>query len=210
MNHSCPLCSSKTALFYKSEKHAFGICENCKLLSRPESNLLNTQAEKARYDNHENTEHSEGYKKFVSPIVQEVLANFNKDSHGLDFGSGPLSVIVAMLNEQDFNCDSYDLFYKNEPSLLEKKYDYITSCEVIEHFRNPKKEFEMLKNILNPNGKLICKTAPYDSSIDFGAWYYKNDPTHISIFQNKTFEWIAKNIGFSSVTIKERVIIFSK
>ena len=45
-------------------------------------------------------------------------------------------------------------------------------------------------------------TDLYDESIGFHKWYYKNDPTHVFIYQKKTIEWIKNNIGFSDVKIE--------
>ncbi|WP_309597799.1 methyltransferase domain-containing protein [Flavobacterium oreochromis] len=86
----------------------------------------------------------------------------------------------------------------------------MASCEVIEHFHHPKKEFQLLKELLVPKGKLYCMTHLYDSSIHFEKWYYKNDTTHVFIYQKETIEWIAKMLMFSDFTIKNRLIIFTK
>jgi hypothetical protein len=51
-------------------------------------------------------------------------------------------------------------------------------------------------------------TDIYDESIDFDKWYYKNDPTHIFMYQRRTFEWIKVNFGFSRVEIEDRLIRF--
>ncbi len=49
-------------------------------------------------------------------------------------------------------------------------------------------------------------TAMYSDEIDFGSWYYKNDPTHVVFYRRKTFEWIKLNFNFSELIIKDRVI----
>ncbi len=51
-------------------------------------------------------------------------------------------------------------------------------------------------------------THLYDENIDFEKWYYKNDPTHVFIYQEKTIEYIAKEFGFSSFCIENRLITF--
>ena len=78
----------------------------------------------------------------------------------------------------------------------------------MEHFYHPKKEFELLSSLLQPKGKLYCMTDLWDKSIDFHKWYYKNDQTHVFIYHEETIRWIQKEIGFSKVTISERLITF--
>jgi len=102
----------------------------------------------------------------------------------------------------------YWLPFHSSPTLLKETYNYIACCEVIEHFYNPKKEFALLKKLLKPNGKLYLMTALFDKTIDFHTWYYKNDPTHVFIYQEKTINWIKNEFDFSAVTIKGRLITF--
>ena len=65
-----------------------------------------------------------------------------------------------------------------------------------------------MRDLLLENGALYCLTDIYDSSIDFHNWYYKNDFTHVFIYQKETLEWIKENIGFSKLEIQGRLISF--
>jgi hypothetical protein len=76
----------------------------------------------------------------------------------------------------------------------------------MEHFKNPQKEFRLLKQLLNPGGALYCMTHIYFAEIEFESWYYKNDPTHIFIYRKETLEWIKLNLEFSSMFIENRLI----
>ncbi|MEF8835931.1 MAG: methyltransferase domain-containing protein, partial [Candidatus Thermoplasmatota archaeon] len=78
--------------------------------------------------------------------------------------------------------------------------------EVIEHFHDPKTEFNRLKDLLLPNGRLYCMTYIYTDDIDFDSWGYKSDFTHAFLYQQETFEWIKENFGFSSLNIDGRLI----
>ena len=44
--------------------------------------------------------------------------------------------------------------------------------------------------------KILKMAAANSNNIDFSTWWYKNDLTHVFIFQEKTFEWIKKELGF--------------
>jgi len=81
---------------------------------------------------------------------------------------------------------------------------------VIEHFHHPFNEFQLLKGLLNPNGKLYCMTDIFSETKDFATWYYKNDPTHVIFYTEKTLQWIQKNIGFKRVTIENRLVQFTR
>lgn len=172
---------------------------------RPDSEL-----EKLRYQEHINDVENEGYQNFVSPITSAILKDFLPINKGLDFGAGTGPVISKVLRDNNFSIVQYDPFFHNYPILLNDKYDYIACCEVMEHFYHPKKEFELLRHLLQPNGKLYCMTDLYDESIDFSKWYYKNDQTHVFIYHKKSIDWIQKNIEFSDVTVDGRLITFSK
>ncbi|MFP5471753.1 MAG: class I SAM-dependent methyltransferase, partial [Bacteroidia bacterium] len=156
-----------------------------------------------------NNSNDKGYREFVSPIIERIKKDFSSTHSGLDFGSGKDSSILKILKESNYNIRPYDPFFIDETSLLEQHYDYITCCEVIEHFHHPKKEFALLKNLLKQKGKLYCMTHIYSPDINFETWYYKNDPTHVFIYQNKTFEWIKNEFGFSDIKIHNRLITFS-
>lgn len=202
----CPLCNSKGELFYKEE---FFQCSTCGGIFKNQELLLDAQNEKERYELHSDDTNDLGYQKFVSPIINEVIKDFTHDDIGLDFGTGQSQIVARLLGDKNYNLKVYDPFFAPIVENLQQKYDYITSCEVIEHFNNPHKEFTLLKSLLKEGGKLYCMTHLYDESIDFSKWYYKNDVTHIFIYQAKTVAFIKNHFGFSDFTIDKRLIILS-
>jgi SAM-dependent methyltransferase len=205
----CPLCESKSDLFYQKGK-TYHICRNCKGIFLNKDYFLSPVSEKLRYETHNNDVNDSRYQEFVSPITINVLNDFNNNHIGLDFGAGTGPVISKILKDNNFQIKQYDPFFFNDKSLLNSKYDYIVSCEVVEHFHNPKKEFELLSSILNKSGKLYIMTDIYDSSINFEKWYYKNDPTHVFLYQNTTFEYIKDSYNFNDCKIQDRLIILDK
>lgn len=80
----------------------------------------------------------------------------------------------------------------------------------MEHFHEPLKEFKMLQKMLLANGKLYCKTAVFANQKPFEDWYYKDDPTHVFIYQEATLHWIQKNLRFSKVSILDKLIVFER
>lgn len=164
--------------------------------------------EKERYELHQNDITDVGYQNFVSPIINAVKNNFYTDSIGLDFGAGTGPVISKILNDDGYKVRQFDPFFFNDINALQLKYDYIICCEVIEHFHSPNKEFELLKKLLKPKGHLYCMTHIYTKEIDFINWYYKNDNTHVFIYQSETLMNIKASYHFSSLTIVDRLATF--
>jgi len=205
MKKNCPLCNSLSDKFYQ-DTQTYYRCPTCHGVFVDVDDLPNEDEEKQRYELHDDDTEDEGYRRFVSPITDSIVKDFPKELSGLDFGAGTSAVISKVL--KDYNISNYDPYFHNYPKLLKDKYDYISSCEVIEHFYNPYKEFKLLKSMLKPHAKLYLMTDIYDEKIDFASWYYKNDPTHVFLYSKKTFDWIKDEFGFLDVNIKKRLITF--
>lgn len=209
MSQHCPLCNSTAKLFYNGKHQTYYQCDTCFGIFLLRDSRPSRQIEITHYRQHNNDVEDKGYQTFVSPITEAILHDFNANDKGLDFGAGTGPVISKMLTDHGFSIAQYDPYFHNYPELLKQQYDYIASCEVIEHFFDPRKEFTLLKSLLKPQGKLFCMTHIYDESIDFASWYYKNDPTHVFIYHANTIGWIKKEFAFSDVMIANRLIVFS-
>lgn len=209
LSNICPLCTNQGDDFYEKNNLRYYKCPVCDGIYMDNQLWPNKEAEKLRYQTHNNDVNDRGYQQFVSPITSAILINFSTSDMGLDFGAGTGPVISKILNDNNYNIKQYDPYFHNKPKLLTEKYNFIACCEVIEHFYNPLKEFQLLKKMLIPNGKLYCMTDIFNKSIDFNQWYYKNDPTHVFIYQQKTFEWIKKEFRFTKVEVEGRLITFT-
>ena len=209
MKNPCPLCNCASEMFFQNNKILFHKCTNCKGVFLDKKLLPNPKTEKLRYFKHENNIEDIKYQQFVAPITNLILNDFTKNHKGLDFGAGTGAVISKILKDNNYSIKLYDPFFHNHTSLLKQKYDYIACCEVIEHFHNPNKEFELLKSLLTPNGKLYCMTNIYNKTINFIGWSYKNDPTHVFIYQKETLNYIKKEFGFENIIINNNLVVFS-
>ncbi|MBT8263085.1 MAG: class I SAM-dependent methyltransferase [Bacteroidia bacterium] len=208
MNH-CLLCHSEsTALFFEGNSHLFYKCSNCGTVFRDPDTFISVEDEKARYLTHNNDVEDERYQQFVSPITASVLKDFTSKATGLDFGAGTGPVITKVLKDNGYHIELYDPFFHPDNTVLERTYDFIVCCEVIEHFHNPLEEFKLLKRLLNPGGKLYCMSDILVSIQEFDKWYYKDDPTHVIFYSEENLQWIRKASGFSNVFIDNRLIIF--
>lgn len=209
ITENCPMCKTKSPLFYSSKKKRFFECSHCLGIFASKDFLPDDALEVERYTAHNNDVNDPRYREFVRPITSHIEKYFGPTHKGLDFGSGTGPVITVYLREKGYEIETFDPFFDNRPEVLNHTYDYIACCEVIEHFHKPHEEFKKLRNLLKPNGKLFLMTDPYHDAIDFQNWYYKNDPTHVFLYRNETFQWIQKEFNFKSVEIKGRLIIFS-
>ncbi len=208
MKNYCPLCNSDSEIFYQFKKRLYYQCNNCSGIFVDKNLIPNKEAEIKRYKEHKNDVNDENYQQFVSPITSAIMRDFSQEDKGLDFGAGTGPVISKVLKDNNFKISLYDPLFHNYPNILESQYNYIACCEVIEHFHNPPKEFNLLKKLLLENGKLYCMTSLYDKSIDFHNWNYKNDLTHVFIYHENTIHWIKKHFGFSKALIEGRLITF--
>lgn len=213
MNHKtnpvCSLCNCTTSLFSEFKQRLYYKCNNCEAILLHPEHYMSFENEEKHYSFHNNDVEDQGYQNFVSPITSGILNSFTKEDFGLDFGAGTGSAISKVLQDNNYQIKQYDPYFHNYPELLNNQYDYIACCEVIEHFHHPAKEFNLLRKLLKPNGKLFCMTHLFDNSINFEQWYYKNDHTHVFMYQKETIEYIAKQFGFSEFSINNRLIIFS-
>lgn len=206
----CPLCNTQLkTIFFSEKEQIYYKCPGCDAVVKDNKLYLPSQAEKERYQLHNNDIFDPRYREFVSPITNAIRKDFlSEDAIGLDFGAGEGSAITQVLKENNYQLNLYDPFFYPDKSVLNRTYDYIICCETMEHFHFPYKEFTLLKGLLKPYGKLYCMTHILRETISFPDWYYKNDPTHVFFYTEKTLYWIAESLGFKKVVIEDRLIVF--
>jgi len=167
--------------------------------------------EKAEYDKHENQIEDEGYRRFLSRTLEPVAAKVEPNSRGLDFGCGPGPALAQMFRECGFEMSVYDKYYADDESVFDSHYDFVTATEVVEHLKNPMLEIERLWSVLKPLGILAIMTKRVKDLDGFACWHYKNDPTHIIFFHEKTFAWIAKKLDAQlSIESPDVVLLIKK
>jgi hypothetical protein len=199
----CRLCAQKNTKLFFQQPHGLNIywgCDICGLIFMDPKNYLSPEKEKEHYLTHNNDVNDPRYQNFVADVVDYVKQNVShKESRGLDYGAGTGPVISELLAREGYQIDLYDPFFypfKIEP---DAQYDFVVSCEVVEHFHKPLLEFSKLKNLLKTGAPIVIKTQPYEISVDFSTWYYRRDPTHVVFYRPQTFEWIKENLGFQKI-----------
>ncbi len=216
----CPLCHSHDCEIFhddnqrtdkKFNQHRlYYQCFRCKLIYLEPKQLPTSDIEIKKYNEHTNNPLDQGYRAFLNMLIKPLMNKLDEADCGLDFGSGPGPTLSVIFKEHGFIVDDYDPYFKNDQELLCKTYDFITSTEVFEHFFEPKKELELLLNLLNPQGYLGVMTKLYNESIDFNNWYYRRDSTHVIFFTEETFKWISDTYSLRVEILGDNVIILQK
>src|SRR5690554_2633028 len=210
----CPICSSKSKEIFDPSKGSYFSCETCNFIYKNREEIISIEKEKHIYDQHHNSIDQEGYVNFLYGFLHNALFPFIKETkRGLDFGSGPTPVLAEIL-QQYHGCfiDIYDLFYAPIKVYLNKKYDFITSTEVLEHLLDPMSYFNMFYDLLNDNGVLAIMTLFHPNDDEkFLDWHYRRDWSHVSFYSIETMEYIAEQTGFEVIyTNNHRYITFKK
>ncbi len=210
MSLSCINCSSEeTFLIYKNSLREYLECSFCQLIFVPRNQLISTDEEKSRYDNHENSAEDSRYREYLTGIFSGISPYLVSGSTGLDFGCGASTLLAQIFEEHDFKMSSYDLYYLPDDEIWQKKYDFIVLSEVIEHFREPRQIMEKLSGILRPQGQIFVKTKFFELEKEkFGNWFYKNDPTHIQFFNQASLNYVAKCLKMNGPKSLEKMDLY--
>lgn len=209
---ACRLCQSPDAiLIYTSSKsREFYQCKRCGYTQVHSQNFVSTEDEKNRYLLHNNDVESEGYQNYLKPIIGEIFNRQKPTDQGLDYGSGPSSVVVHLLHKKSYQIKSYDPLFYNNSEILKQTYDFVVCTEVVEHFQNPIQEFLKILQLLNPQAHLYLKTEMTDLVQDFPNWHYHRDFTHVGFFSQKSFQFLEDKLPLKLIKFDSQFVIFNK
>jgi 2-polyprenyl-3-methyl-5-hydroxy-6-metoxy-1,4-benzoquinol methylase len=209
--NNCPLCqSSESQHYFEDKRREYLQCTQCELVFVNPEQRLDSEAEKAHYDLHDNNPNDEGYRRFLSRVADPILERIEPASYGLDFGCGPGPTLSIMLEEQGHNMSLYDIYYHPDTQVLDKTYDFITATEVIEHLYQPDQVWQQWLNLVKPGGWIGLMTKMVIDVEAFANWHYKNDLTHVIFFSRKTFEYLAERDQLKLEFVGKDVILLRK
>jgi hypothetical protein len=194
----CRLCLADGCMSLGRNKHReFLRCPACGLVSVPAEHWTTPEEERARYARHDNVESNRGYVGFLTEVADVATAVALPGARILDFGSGENAVLTRLLRNQGRDCVAYDPLYGLGTDALEKQYDLVVACEVIEHLRELRAEIVRLGKCLGPGGRMVVRTRCYPSPAEIPSWWYARDPTHINFFAPQTLALAAGLAGLS-------------
>lgn len=209
-NLDCRLCNHPVKYFANDRRRSYYRCTHCELIFADPASCLDSAAEKAIYDLHQNSPTDPKYRGFLSQLTQPLLIHLTPGMHGLDYGCGPGPTLSKMCEEAGMRMDLYDPYYQSDSQVLNRTYDFVTCTEVVEHFYEPSKDWSRLASLLNKDSWLAVMTRLYDNPNQFHKWYYKNDPTHVSFYHSHTLSWIAERHGLTIHYQDHNVALFRK
>ena len=195
----CKLCNNPVITINDTRNNwEFFHCQKCEFIFKNSADFVTSEDELKQYNNHNNTMDSPGYVEMFERFMADTFDEYIEDIKTvLEFGSGPGPVLSELLKRRGLDVDIYDKYFSPEKVYEGKKYDLITSTEVIEHVDDPKGLFEFFSDHIKSGGYLALMTQFHTNDAeDFKNWWYKNDPTHICFFRPHTFEVLAAQSGF--------------
>lgn len=209
-NTSCQLCGGSLNPYFEDKKRPYLQCVVCDLVQVPRQFHLSDCDEKAEYDKHENSLDDPGYLRFLSRMAEPMLARVSVGARGLDFGCGPAPALASTLEKGGCVMSLYDKYYQPDGRVLDDHYDFIVATEVVEHLANTGEVLNQLWSLVRPTGFLGLMTKRVHERAAFAQWHYKNDPTHIAFFSDKTFEYLAGMWKAEIEFIGPDVVIFRR
>ncbi|MGM0596888.1 MAG: class I SAM-dependent methyltransferase [Myxococcota bacterium] len=208
---NCILCNHQNLhLFHQDKSRKYYRCNHCKLVQVPKFYHLSLEEEKKRYDLHENQIDDPQYRNFLSQLSSRLIPLLPQGAKGFDFGCGPGPGLADILKKAGFEMDIFDPFYYPDKLYLTKKYNFITSTEVVEHLAKPGREIEKLWNLLLPQGHLAIMTGMVINKARFKNWSYIRDLSHICFFSLETFDWLTHHLGGKLILSTQNVVILKK
>ncbi len=205
----CPLCQGADVGFFCADAaRPYLRCRACDLVFVDPAMLPAPEAERARYETHNNDAADPGYvaflERFAAPFC-EALGPAPLD--GLDYGCGPSPVLAGLLEARGHKMALWDPFFAPDATVLARTYDFVTCTEVVEHFHRPGEELARIIGLLRRGGRLGIMTSLRPADEAFPTWHYRRDFTHVSFFSQETFEFLARRHDLS-VTFPDRDLVF--
>lgn len=112
----------------------------------------------------------------------------------LDFGCGN-GMLLDFAKSKGMDATGYDLFRPETHDALNKKYDCVLLIEVVEHLSEPFDELKLIKNLLNPGGKVMIETSFSDWLTEHDS-YIEPKVGHCTIFSHAGLDYLFDKFGF--------------
>lgn len=194
----CRVCIQRAlTVLTELDGQSYWRCGCCQATLLADAHLPTAIEERARYDQHRNDSNDPRYCDFLRALVTPLLRVLPPKQVGLDFGCGPAPALAQMLTDAGHQMHLYDPFFHADLSILQRKFDFITCTETVEHFHHPRQEFVRLNQSLRVGGWLAIMTNFQTVDAQFANWHYRRDPTHVTFYRAETFARIALDFGWT-------------
>ena len=207
----CPLCAApRTGVFAAAGGRVYYRCGRCRLTFVAPAERPSRATELATYRQHRNDPADPRYRAFLARLIEPLLGHLRPSMVGLDLGCGPGPAIRPMLAERGLEVIDYDPLFRPDRAALDRRYDFITCSEAIEHFFDPGGELARVDRLLRPGGWLGVMLRMLTDDAGFARWWYRRDPTHVAFFRRETMAWIARRFHWQATFPGPTVALFHK
>jgi SAM-dependent methyltransferase len=207
----CPLCGGVAAgEVRRLQGRAFHDCPSCGLLHLRASDRLDAETERARYATHDNDPDDPRYRAFLDRLAAPLTKRLSPGAEGLDFGCGPGPALVHMLNERGFPTVGWDPFFAADPWPLDRRWDFVTATEVLEHLYDPAGTLDRIARLVLPGGWFGVMTGIVTPEVEdsLESWWYARDVTHVALYRPRTMAWIGERYGWEMERVAETVVLY--
>ncbi|QPJ64673.1 MAG: class I SAM-dependent methyltransferase [Candidatus Nitrohelix vancouverensis] len=212
--NTCKLCDSSCQLFYQDKRKYFK-CDSCGLI------FTNDAPGKVEEEAHYRSQWEETQPEFwisQADVLLQIIRNYHEPLQILDFGSGS-GELTRELRSRDLSVTPLEPM--EQGYLKDQQYpglfDVVVALEVLEHLPQPLEELLEIDRVLAPGGIFVCSTALTNAFLDhasgrdqFAQWWYKDDPTHLCFFGNRTLEALAQRLDWGLDIYGEKAFVMKK
>jgi hypothetical protein len=207
MSQTCPICSGDRRVYFQEKiltKYTvdYLYCDRCGLLQTEEPYWLDEAYSDAIAD--ADTGLIQRNIKAAQRLSSLLFFLFDPDGRYLDIGGG-YGILTRLMRDIGFDFYWSDQHCKNlfsrgfEGEPINQNFSAITAFEVLEHIHNP---LEFIQDFFSRTGTstLIFSTEVFEGKPPLpDSWYYYafNTGQHISFFQRKTLDTLAKKLFLS-------------
>ena len=186
----------------------YDVCDHCHFIYKQPPYHPDHQAEKHRYETHNNDPGNPGYRSYMERFVENHVTPLADVRTILDYGSGPYPMLADVLRDAGYDVAIYDPYFHPHDEYADGRYDLIILHEVIEHMADPLSGLRRLIKLLQPSGRLLVRTQfrPLDKDA-FLAWWYKRDETHVGFFDDRTFVVLASLLDLDVSTSNHKDVV---
>jgi hypothetical protein len=95
-------------------------------------------------------------------------------------------------------------------SPITRRYDLVTSFEVLEHSPDPYGTLATLLSLLKPHGAVLVSTALQPPHVTSDWWYIAPRNGHISLQSTRSLQHLAKRLGVHVLTTDSTHLLFHR
>jgi len=175
--------------------YSYFSCLCCDGIFVDPKNRLSFDIQATVYKTHQNNLESKQYQEYILTCIRPLDSRLKSNMIGVDFGSGPSSILKQELAKKEIAVFEYDPIF--HPSLNLHAVDFVACIESLEHFHSVSDELDSMIRLLKREGLVLIKSQFHTTANDFKDWYYHRDPTHIFFWSPNTVAYISENWNLS-------------